>query len=528
MNVELGRQGVVAAGHPATADAAAAVLAEGGNAFDAVIAGVLAACIAEPMLVSLGGGGFLMARPADAPPRLYDFFAQTPRVANRGDLDFYAIQGDFGGTQQEFHIGRGSIATPGLVKGLFRIQRDLARLPMPVLTQPAVALARQGVTVNRIGAYARQVLDPIVVATEGSRRLFAGAAADGRALEEGARFTLPELANALEALANDGDALLYRGDWATMLAKACREGGGHLTRDDLAGYRVAVRKPLTARLNGARLLLNPAPSLGGSLIDFALDLQQAAQAPAAEGDRSIAPERSATQLASLVRAMALTDEARRLERVDTRAGAGATKLFGDRARERYRRAIRDALVAVRGTTHISVIDRDNNVASLSVSNGEGCGWVLPDTGIMLNNMLGEADLAPEGFHRWPTNRRLASMMSPTVVEHDDGRSLALGTGGSNRIRSAVTQVLLALLADGQSPRQAVDRPRVHVENGRLDAEPGIDEELARKLGQEVGSLHRWPQANMFFGGVHVAERHARTGRCRGAGDPRRGGVSRLV
>lgn len=534
MNDEPMGQGVVAAGHPATADAAAGVLAEGGNAFDAVVAGVLAACVAEPMLVSLGGGGFLLARPADGPPRLYDFFAQTPRVANRGRLDFSAIQGDFGGTQQEFHIGMASIATPGLVKGLFRIQRDLGHLPMTVLAQPAVSLAREGVTVGAIGAYARQVLDPIVTATETSRRLFAGSAADGRALEEGARFTIPELADALEAFAHHGESLMYRGDWAATLATACREGGGHLSRDDLAGYRVVVRKPLVGRFRAARLLLNPAPSLGGSLIAFALDLLRAAQLSVGDvvrtqgADRALGANRVATRLAALVRAMSVTDEARRDQRVDARAAAGAKRLFGARAHARYRRAVRQGLATSRGTTHISVIDGDNNAASLSVSNGEGCGWVLPDTGIMLNNMLGEADLAPDGFHRWPTNRRLASMMSPTVVEHDDGRTIALGTGGSNRIRSAITQVLIGLLDDGLSPREAVDRPRLHVENGRLDVEPGIDELIAQTLGAHVGSLHRWPRANMFFGGVHVAERDVSTGHCRGAGDPRRGGVSRLV
>src|SRR3712207_5077571 len=113
-------RGVIAAGHELTAQAAEMVLREGGNAFDAIVAAHFAACAAEPVLASLGGGGFLMARPAGARPVVFDFFVHTPqRKRSLEALDLQAIEIDFGTARQTFHIGRATIATPGSIKGMF-------------------------------------------------------------------------------------------------------------------------------------------------------------------------------------------------------------------------------------------------------------------------------------------------------------------------------------------------------------------------------------------------------------------------
>ena len=120
-------------------------------------------------------------------------------------------------------------------------------------------------------------------------------------------------------------------------------------------------------------------------------------------------------------------------------------------------------LATRGTTHISVADAGGNLASLTLSNGEGSSYVLPGSGIMLNNMLGEEDLNPGGFHRLPAGVRLASMMTPTIARLSDGGQIALGSGGSNRIRSAILQVLLNVLEFDMDLEQAVNAPRLHLE-----------------------------------------------------------------
>jgi gamma-glutamyltranspeptidase/glutathione hydrolase len=142
---------------------------------------------------------------------------------------------------------------------------------------------------------------------------------------------------------------------------------------------------------------------------------------------------------------------------------------------------------------------------------------------MLNNMLGEEDLNPGGFNRWKKGSRLASMMSPTVAEMPDGTRFALGSGGSNRIRSAITQVLVNLLDFGMAPEQAVSAPRIHLEGNMLSIEPGISADTMSALEDSAPMTHLWPERNLFFGGVHtVSIKHG--GIFDGAGDPRRGGV----
>ena len=513
MKASIDRQGVVAAGHRGTADAARQILDAGGNAFDAAVAASFAACVAEPLLASLGGGGFLLAREASGEVSAYDFFAHTPLRKHAGELDFYPIESDFGDATQVFHIGIGAVATPGLVKGLFRIHRDLGTMPSATLIAPAAELARDGVEVDACRAYLQEVLSPILTATPEAVRLFAGPDA---AL--GQVWRVPELGDVLDGLATEGEDLFYRGELARRLAAACVEGG-HLTMEDLARYRVIRRQPLRWSYRGHRLTSNPEPSSGGSLIAFALELLAGRQPAASFG--------SAEHLVPLVRAMALTNAAR----ADVeRKGEVGHEILAVPFLEPYRRSLSEHLLCSRGTTHISIADRWGNLASLSVSNGEGCGSVPPGTGFMLNNMLGEEDLHAGDVDSWTPDWRLASMMAPTVVERADGRLLALGSGGSNRLRTAILQVLINLLDLDLPLAEAVGSPRIHLEGGKLDIEPGLPESTAEILmaaaGEQACQRYTvWDRPNLFFGGVHSVELDPARRTARGAGDPRRGGVT---
>jgi len=178
--------------------------------------------------------------------------------------------------------------------------------------------------------------------------------------------------------------------------------------------------------------------------------------------------------------------------------------------------------AYRGTTHISVVDRQKNACSLTLSNGEGNGTMVDGCGFMLNNMLGETDVNPDGQLGWPVNTRLSSMMCPTIIEHRDGSVFALGTGGSNRIRSAIFQVLVNLLLKGNDIAKSVTNPRLHIENGHLDFEMPDDAEIASQLKTAFADHRQWPEKNMFFGGCHIAC-HQADQRFGGFGDHRRHG-----
>lgn len=515
-------EGIVAAGHPATAAAASEILAEGGNAFDAVVAAHFAACVAEPVLASLGGGGFLLARTAHGERHLYDFFTQTPRRRRPArEVDFHPIVADFGTATQEFHIGLGAIACPGSVKGLFRIQRDLGRLPMRRLVEPAVALARHGVRLNALQAYIFDIVGAIYTADPEVLKLFAARRDPTRLVRHGEWLRLPQLADTLEVLAREGEALFYRGEIGQRLVADSRARGGYLDRDDLTGYRVRRRRPLAIDYRGARIYTNPAPSAGGMLIAFGLRLLEAAGA--SEG-RFGSPE----HLARLAAVMDATGAARAEVACEADARRRSARLLGADLLRRYREQVLGRPACHRGTTHISVLDAEGNEASMTVSNGEGAGYAIPGTGIVMNNMLGEEDLNPHGFHAWHCDTRMASMMAPTLLARPDGIDVVLGSGGSNRIRTAILQVLVNLVDHRMPVADAVRRPRIHLENGQLSVERGFAERSVRRLFDAHPGAQLWDGRNLFFGGVHAVARDRRSGLLSGAGDPRRGGVCQRI
>jgi len=518
--------GVIAAGHPETVRAAAIILEEGGNAFDAVLAAVYASCVAEPVLASLGGGGFLLARPTEEDkgnPLLYDFFTQTPKnKISAGELDFHPIIADFGPATQEFHIGMGSIATPGMVKGLFQIHRDLCTMPMARITEPAVSLARDGFLVNRLQAYMFQIVGPIFMATPASRKIFASRQEPDDPMGEGETMSNPDFAAVLEALADEGEALFYEGDIARAISDDCRNHGGQLTRQDFQGYRIKKRKPLTVDYRGARLYTNPPPSSGGILIGFALELMK-------EVDLKPFGFGSADHLQHLAKIMGLTNKAR-VESgfYDAPDEKAARNLLDANFIAAYKAEVLGRPECLKGTTHISVIDAAGNAAAMTLSNGEGAGYIAPGTGIMLNNMLGEEDINTQGFHQWPADTRPCSMMAPSVVIDGAGRMVALGSGGSNRIRTAILQVLVNLLDYSMSVEEAVAAPRMHFENGLLNIERGFDEGTVGAFGAAFQEIKQWDEKNLFFGGVHAVSFNAQTSEFTGAGDPRRGGDAVVV
>jgi gamma-glutamyltranspeptidase/glutathione hydrolase len=503
------QRSVVAAGHELTARAAAEILEDGGNAFDACVAGLFMTFVAEAVFASPGGGGFLMARRAGSDAvTLFDFFAETPRKRRpESEVDFFPIHADFGPAKQQFHIGVGSSATPGMVPGLFAMHEELCRLPMRRLVEPAVRAARAGFPLSAFQAYLLIVIAPILKATTGVAKIFAP---DGRLLQAGETFSNPDLAETIEWLAEDGARLFLDGDVGEAIAAQQRDGG-YLTHADLADYRVARRKPILWQHDGATVALNPPPAASGALIAFGLGYVQA-----------LADAGRALDALALKETMQATNEARASH------GEGlAAKLADGVLAKNMREAARHP-AAHRGTTHVSVIDRDGNAASASLSNGEGNGSIVGRFGFMLNNMLGEEDLSPEGLGKWREGVRLSSMMAPTIILQPNGTVVALGTGGSNRIRTAILQVAVNLLDYRLSLADAVEAPRLHLErDGTLSFEPGLPDSVQsafRALGERA---HAWPERNLFFGGVHAARRFA-DGGVEGAGDPRRGGVAIVV
>lgn len=488
-------RGVVAAGHPLTAEAGARVLREGGNAVDAGVAAMLASFVAEPLLTGLGAGGYMLVVAADQPPVLLDFFVQAPERPVAGSAaELRAIDVSFGDAAQVFHIGPASCGLYGAPAGVCEAAARWGTVPLERLAEPAAEMARQGVPVNAEQAYVAEILAEILTSTPECAALWAP---EGRLLREGDILRDPELGDSLTRLGHEGSHPFYGGDIAAAVCDWLAERGGSLTRGQVAAYEAIERDPVRVAYRDREVLTNPPPSAGGILVGYALGLLDARPAP--------------PSLEYVIDAMAAAQSERTAEFVD---GLDDPCFL--------RRFLSSRLGS---TTHISVLDGDGNACSVTATNGEGSGVVVPGTGIHLNNIMGEEDLNPLGFHRHPPGRRMPSMMAPSVVLRDGVPELVLGSAGSNRIRSAILQTIVAVVDHGLTAAEAVRAPRVHFEDGVVYAEPGIALAAFKRHGWEVV---RFRAPNLFFGGVQAAQCEAVGGRLRGGGDPRRGGVAVCV
>jgi gamma-glutamyltranspeptidase/glutathione hydrolase len=324
---------------------------------------------------------------------------------------------------------------------------------------------------------------------------------------------MPDVGDLIERLGAEGPAFLYEGDVARAVTDWVCERGGSITEQDLASYRVVEREPAKARYHGREILTNPPPSSGGILISYALDLMERIDPP---------PE---NRLRTLVRVMDRTNRERTADFARGLHSEGYLERF--LAQEALESAAREVRNPLGNTTHVSVMDAAGACASVTCSNGSCSGVVVPGTGLHLNNMLGEEDLNPEG-HRHDPGARVPSMMAPTIVLHDGQPELAVGSAGSNRIRSAIVQTIINVVDRGRGAQEAVDAPRLHYENRVVEAEPGINPQVLTDLEEDGWRVVRWREKNLFFGGTQAVARNAQSGALSGGGDPRRGGVAVLV
>jgi gamma-glutamyltranspeptidase/glutathione hydrolase len=456
----------VAAGHPATAEAGAEVLAEGGSAADAAVAASLASCVAETVMTGLLGGGhaiYLDARSGTIAN--LDCFVAVPGLgAPRRSPELVELAVPFGAELVHYAVGPASCAVPGVPAGLDALWKRFGRLPWPRLCEPALALARNGVVLPRAHAACLEMLAPVMTMNEGA----AIYAPDGRLLETGDRLEQPGLVRALEILADEGARSVYDGTIAESLLDVVGARGGLVTRDDLAAYTSRWNEPVAVAFAGTRVVTRPAL---GSITD---PLER------------LAPLRG---LSPGDRALALVDA---LRGVDGAAGH---------------------------TTNLTVVDADGSACVLTTSLGLGSGDFLPGLDLHLNSMLGETDLLRGELE---PGARMASMMAPTLALAGDGLVLAVGAAGGTRLRSALVQVIAGVLDEGRAVGDAVARPRLHPTGDTVHVEPGFEPEVGAALEGRGLDVRAWPAQHHYFGGVSAITPSD------GAGDPRRSGEARML
>ncbi len=501
-------KGAVASGHPLTAGAATAMLSAGGNAFDAAVAAGFASVVAEPSLTSLGGGGFMLAHIEGKEDILFDFFVNTPGLENKENIKPVMTPTDivFPQCTQTFHTGFGSAAVPGMLKGLLHIHSRVCTLPISTILAPAISYLEEGVETIGPQDIFLGLLKPIFTLTDYGRKIHT---INGQYIKLHDKLFNPLLKDFYKGIAkNERD--IYRGEAAEKLVEAMKKNNGILTLEDLAAYEVIERKPLRVKYRDREILTNPPPASGGIMLALAMHFLE-------HIDLSRHPRNSEELLITLIELMKEMQPSRILKN-----GSHITYPFLDEVTapliDSFLKSVSEkTFISTQGTTQISVIDERGNAASMTTSNGSGSGCFIPGTGIMLNNMMGEDDLHPDGFFSSPPNIRVSSMMTPTITLKNGRASTVLGSGGSKRIRTAILQVLINIIDFGYSLEDAIESPRVHFEDGVVHAEPGIPTEAINKL-KEYYKTDQWDKKSMYFGGVHCVN-----SKMEGWGDSRRGG-----
>lgn len=529
--------GVISAGGPETVAAGTAMLQQGGNAADAAVAAAFVSFIAEVGVVHLGGSGVAhIYDPDKSRSVVYDFFSDTPGLGtpkrSPDDMDFDRVTIDFGATTQDFHLGRASVAVPGNIHGLWRIAQDYARLPWPTLLQPAIELARNGVTLASFQADTCALLAPLYTNTAAMRDIFVR---DGRMIEAGERLFIPDLVQTLTSLAEEGEEVARTGWLARALVADQLENRGLLTTSDLINYQVQKLSSIHIPYREYEVLLPPPSSTGGVLTAFSLKLLSAFQVRELQHS-------SVEHLQLLYEVLAATTRARpqwEKTSVIMPLPEAIGRFLADDFVQRFVGEVRDALnsrsaseslIEIPGpsnTSHLSVIDEEGMTVSLTTTAGESAGYVVPGTGYIPNNIMGEEDLHPHGFHSRPAGRRIATMMTPTIVLYEGQPRVVLGSGGSVRIRSAILQVLSNLLDFQMTLETAVETPRVHIEDGVLQCEGGYVPAAVDALEALGYPVNRWASKSIYFGGAHSASRTL-DGRLVGRGDSRRGGTASII
>ncbi|ROQ02000.1 gamma-glutamyltranspeptidase/glutathione hydrolase [Stella humosa] len=527
-------KGIVVCPQPRAADVGADVLRRGGTAFDAAIATAFAQMVADPFMCGLGGMGTLQFfRAEDGASGMIDFHTRagsgvwpdmwTADMRGRTEVSGYTIFDDL-----RSDIGYRAIMTPGTVAGLWEAHRRLCSRPWAELVRPAAAMARDGLEVTPFvhDFWARP---PMPGVADGLRRIRASAASasiflhpEGRLWRVGEVLRNPDLATTLEALAEGGADLFYRGEMAARMAVDLAANGAYVTAEDLAGYAVRHGAPVEGRYRGFRVLSNPPPGSGVSLIQMLHILEHFPLGGFEHG--------SPHHLDLVARAMA----AAHLDREEWLGDPD----FADVPVEMLTGAERAAEWAgrIRGgefpapapaappscTTHLSVHDEAGNAVSLTHTLGTGAGVVTPGLGFVWNNSMKLADPVPGRPNSLAPGKARTTGMVPTILLRDGQPFLVVGAPGGSVIISSVLQTILNVVDFGMSPVEAVSAPRIHCEGGPILAEARIEAATVREL---VAMGHKVRHSPISYD-PQQSRAHAiviEGGVARGGADPRGGG-----
>jgi gamma-glutamyltranspeptidase/glutathione hydrolase len=465
------RRGMVAAVHHLASEAGVEIMRRGGNAVDAAVVTGLVLGVVDSHNSGLGGGCFLLLRLPSGEVVALDGRETAPAAAT---ADMFLRQGK--AVPELSRTGALAVAIPGQAAVFHEAVIRYGKLPWKVHCEMAAQIAEAGFPVPRAYASRIAAVAKDLAAFPASRAIFLRA--DGTPLQEGEIHQQPELAKTLRALGAGGPDWFYRGPFAQATAKWMRENGGLITEADFAAYTFKRRTPLETTYHGRRIIGMPPPSSGGVHVAQILNILEAKGSVRSEDFPHVVAE--AMKLAFADRAFWLGDPAftkvpRGLAdkdygqslaaKIDV-AKATLVKDHGTPPRA-------DEHVFEKHTTHFSAADAAGNWVSCTstINTSYGSKVVVPGMGVVLNNEMDDFAAeagAPNAFglvgaeaNLPAPGKRPLSSMSPTLVFEGERPVLAIGAAGGPTIISQTLLALLHILDEGDTPAQALARPRFH-------------------------------------------------------------------
>jgi gamma-glutamyltranspeptidase/glutathione hydrolase len=501
----------VASGSRLAANAGARVANQGGNAVDAAIAASLVSTVTEPGVCSLAASGFLTIWPPGRDPVMVDGAAVMP---GRG-----LLEQRFGQAAREVHleygggmrttVGYGSVAVPGNLAAYELASQQFGLVPWQVLVKPAFEIVRDGFALSQASYHYLQLTHKGIFGWN-PQSLSALCNAEGQLHQPGTVIHIEHLAESLRTIADCGAETFYRGELAARISDDIESHGGILTREDMAAYEARLLPVLKVERDGWTVATDGPPSLGGAALAAMLLLMH--DRPQ-EGWTSMELDYLiGVQEAVLRFRHAHLDCSDALER-------DVQRLLEQASVQKLHRFLESP-----STVHASAVDSSGLACSVTVSAGYGSGVMPVETGILMNNSLGELELNRRGLHAWRPGERLPSNMAPTVARHQDGAMLAIGSPGASRITTAILQTLLNFMHLDMPLQAAVDHPRLHVEE--TDGCMQVAYEEALPVHQINVQQRAFPGLSMYFGGVSAALWDPQQGFVIAA-DPRRDGATAL-
>ena len=522
-------KGMVVSASAIASEAGRDVLAAGGNAVDAAIATGFALAVTYPVAGNIGGGGFMVIRMPDGRATTIDFREMAPRAAT--PEMFTDTTGAYSSTIH--HDSHKSVGVPGTVAGFALAHSKYGKAEWKRLVDPAVRLADDGFAAP--AGLARSLKGWTASVPEYPASV-AAYTKNGVPYAEGERIRLPDLAQSLTRIRDQGRDGFYRGETARLIAAEMRRGGGLITEDDLARYEAKERAPVRGTYRGFEIISMPPPSSGGVAMIEMLNILEGYDLAAAghNSPRYMHLVIEAQRRAFLDRARYLGDPDYNplpIERLTSKAYAGELRktILDDRASISTPLQVADRYES-KETTHYSVVDGSGMAVSVTytLENGYGLGAVVPGAGFLLNNEMGDFNGKPgvtdtTGLIGTDANlarpgKRMLSSMTPTIVVKDGRLYAVTGSPGGRTIINTVMEVVLSLIDGRMGMQDAVNAPRFHHQwlPDYVFTETAISAETVAAL-EKMGYRVRGGGA---MGTAHSIMVDPKTGMRLGAPDPR--------